>query len=141
MRIRRRTFLFSAGEILFCLLFACKSAQLTKEDLTRCLDQTATGTDQNYRADIVWLIEYDTKVKETKCCAIEPRPSLLQKRDNLTGLKLEVLSRIDDLERGSDSEGRARLRKSNACYAALMDLYHDVVFAARARRDADYCGR
>ena len=35
---------------------------------------------------IAWLIDYETKIKNTSCCALEPRPSVLAKRGELKPL-------------------------------------------------------
>lgn len=124
--------LFAAPAIL--LNANCKSAQLSEADINACLQRTDfTGMNARERDSIAWLIEYDRKVRTTTCCAIEPRSSVLAKRNEIAALKNETLSRIDFFEAGGDAEARARLRRNDRCYAALMDLYHDINFAERRR--------
>lgn len=122
--------------LTFCILLlaACKSGQLSESSMAQCLARTDfTGMDMNERDSIAWLIAYERKVRETTCCAIEPRSSVLAKRGNISNLKNETLRRIDILEGGGDSDARANLRRNDACYAALMDLYHDINLAQRKR--------
>ncbi len=124
--------LFAACAIL--LMGNCKSAQLSEADINACLQRTDfKGMDARERDSIAWLIEYDRKVHTTTCCAIEPRSSVLAKRNEIASLKSETLSRIDIFEAGGDAEARARLRRDDRCYAALMDLYHDINLAERRR--------
>lgn len=114
---------------------ACKSGQLSDAAIERCLIRTDfAGMNPHERASIAWLISYERKVRDTTCCAIDPRNSILAKQNNISALKSETLSRIDLLETGGDSDARASLRRNNACYAALMDLYHDIQFSDRRRR-------
>ena len=118
--------------ICILLIARCKSAQLSGQAIEGCLTRTDfTGMNSGNRASIAWLIAYEGKVRGTTCCAIEPRSSILKKHGNTSELKNEILSRIDILEAGGDAEARANLRRNNNCYAALMDLYHDVNFAQR----------
>ena len=114
----------------------CTSRQLTEEQMNTCLTRTDFA-DHNpaQRAAIAWLIDYDQKVKDTRCCALEPRTSVLAKRRNLKELNAELLNRIDALEAASDAATRAKLSGHDKCYRALMDLYHDAMFAARPRAD------
>lgn len=124
--------LFAASAIL--LMGSCKSAQLSETDINACLQRTDfTGMNTRERDSIAWLIEYDRKVRTTTCCAIEPRSSVLAKRNGIASLKSETLSRIGIFEAGGDAVSRANLRRNNACYAALMDLYHDINLAERRR--------
>lgn len=124
--------LFAACAIL--LTANCKSAQLSEANINACLQRTDfAGMSTRERDSIAWLIEYDRKVRTTTCCAIEPRSSVLAKRNEIASLKTETLSRIDIFEAGGDAEARARLRRNDRCYAALMDLYHDINLAERRR--------
>ena len=123
---------FSASSIL--LIASCKSAQLSGADINACLKLTDfPGMNTTERESIAWLIGYERKVRETTCCAIEPRSSLLAKQHNTSALKSETLSRIDIFEAAGNSDARANLRRNNSCYAALVDLYHDVIAAQRQR--------
>lgn len=129
-----RIFLQTAATLLLLIPAACKSGQLSEAAIERCVARTDfIGMNFHERSAIVWLIGYECKVRETTCCAIEPRSSILAKQNNISALKSEALSRIDLLEAGGDSAVRANLRRSDACYAALMDLYHDVNTAQRRR--------
>lgn len=117
------------------VLLACKSRQLGEEGIPQCLARTDfAGHSPNLRADVGWLISYGGKVRETTCCALQPRIDLLQKRADLKQFKSELLLRIDILETGTNYEQRSELSQNDLCYRALMDLYHDTVYAERPRR-------
>ncbi|AFM11269.1 hypothetical protein [Turneriella parva] len=121
--------------ILMNLAVGCTSRQITEGQIESCLARTDTVShDTSRRAAIAWLVAYDQKVKDTRCCALEPRPSLLAKRRDLKELNDELLNRIDALETGSDAARRAELSAGDKCYRALIDLYHDGLFAARSQR-------
>ena len=113
----------------------CRSQQLAEPQIEPCLGRTDyPNHNAPARAAIAWLIDYEQKVRDTSCCALEPRVSLLQKRSDLKTLNAELLNRIDRIEAGADHERRAQLSTGDRCYRALMDLYHDVMYAARPRR-------
>jgi hypothetical protein len=134
MTQKSRKYLPTVAILVVLLLTACKSTQLSEAAIEHCLIRTDfAGMNIHERHSIAWLIAYERKVRETTCCAIEPRSSVLAKRNHIAELKSEALSRIDILEAGGDSAARANLRRNDACYAALMDLYHDVNAAQRRR--------
>lgn len=121
--------------ILIFVAIGCASRQISEEQIETCLTRT-DWPEHNVaeRAAIAWLVDYETKIKNTSCCALEPRPSVLAKRGELKPLNAEILTRIDALEAGSDAAKRAQLSGNDKCYRALMNLYHDVMFAARSQR-------
>lgn len=113
----------------------CKSRQLSEAGISECLVRTDfSGHNPNLRADLGWYISYDKRVRETRCCALQPRIDLLQKRADLKIFKKELLQRVDILEAGTNYEQRAELSQGDLCYRALMDLYHDTVYAERPPR-------
>jgi len=123
------------GLILIVFATGCASRQISEEQTETCLRRTDRAEQNSAaRAAIAWLIDYETKVKTTSCCALEPRTSVLAKRGDLKPLNAELLTRIDALEAGSDATTRAQLSGNDKCYRALMNLYHDVMFAARPQR-------
>lgn len=110
---------------------SCRSAAPREQNLPQCLQRTDfTGYNPQLRADTAWLIEYGYKVEDTKCCALEPRTSLLAKRGDLADLRSELLARIDVIEKSRSITERGAA-STDACYSALMNLWHDTVHAAK----------
>lgn len=120
---------------LVLIVVSCKSRQLSEEGVAQCLTRSDfAGHDATLRGAIGWYISYDKKVRETTCCALQPRIDLLKKRGDLKPFKSELLQRVDIFEAGTNYEQRSELSQSDLCYRALMDLYHDVVYAGRPDR-------
>lgn len=123
--------------LLFVFVVAatgCASRNLNDEEISACLARTDfPGYDAKLRSAIGWHIDYDRKVRETKCCALEPRAQVLAKGRNLSSFKSELMNRIDRIEAGADSLQRSELSKYDRCYRSLMDLYWDTRSAVDAR--------
>lgn len=138
--MRRIARVFVSLVIPLLTLSSCRSRQLTEEGIAACLARTDfTGHSADERAAIGRMIAYERKVRETTCCALEPRTGILARRHDLAAFRNELLQRIDILETQGPvaapySEASSDLRKNNPCYAALMDLYHDVNYAMRPPR-------
>lgn len=132
--LRARWILLVSALIPLGLTLFCRSRHLTEEGIEACLVRTDfIGHDKNLRAAIGWHIDYDRKLRETSCCALQPRVDVLKKRSDIAALKEEVMKRVDLLETNSSAGAptRAELRRDNPCYGALMDLYHDIHYAMR----------
>ena len=116
--------------VLGFLIMACKTGQLGEAGIEACLKRTDfAGHNADLRAAIGWYIDYGIRVKETTCCALQPRPDLLAKRSDLGLFKSELLQRVDILETQSLPGAEKVSRNNNACYGALMDLYHELRWA------------
>lgn len=111
--------------VFLCLiLIACRSRDLNTGGIARCLEKTDfPGHDAVLRGAIAWHIDYGRRVRETTCCALEPRDSVLRKRSDLAAFRDELFARIDTFEVAMKAE-RGNVR-NDTCYGALMDLYYD----------------
>ena len=98
------------GLILIFVAIGCASRQISEEQIETCLTRT-DWPEHNVteRAAIAWLVDYETKIKNTSCCALETRPSVLAKRGELKPLNAELLTRIDALEAMGTEEIALRL--------------------------------
>jgi hypothetical protein len=97
--------------ILIFVAIGCASRQISEEQIETCLTRT-DWPEHNVaeRAAIAWLVDYETEESKTpRCCALEPRPSVLAKRGELKELNAELLNAHRcKFEAGSDAAKRAQ---------------------------------